>query len=155
MTLAERTLEIAASLEGTKESPPGSNRGPMVDEFIRWVGLDPTKGHYPWCAAFVSWCVSHAAMDLGVVPGFKNSAGVWEMAKLNSGLILPAPQPNSVFCHLNPNHTGHAGFIVAPLPQWSFTDISGNSDTKGSRTGGMVCRNLRPAGYAGIWLAIE
>jgi uncharacterized protein (TIGR02594 family) len=45
-----KALAVARQEIGTAEDPPGSNRGPRVNEY---QGGD--KGQY-WCAHFVSWC---------------------------------------------------------------------------------------------------
>lgn len=63
--LVERTLGIAAAEVGVMEVPPGSNRGPRVDEYLESVGLDPSDDSYPWCAAFVYWSFQKAAAQLG------------------------------------------------------------------------------------------
>ena len=63
--LARTVLRVAASQVGVSEVPPGSNRGPEVDGYLRAVGLDPEQWSYPWCAAFVYWCFERACRELG------------------------------------------------------------------------------------------
>jgi hypothetical protein len=152
--LAVKALEIAESKLGVKEHPPGSNRGPEVDEFLRSVGLDPERKAYPWCAAFVSWCVEQAGHEIFLIPIFRRSASCQRLVELNEHLHMPSPQAGCVFVHLNPDHTGHTGFVTSVRADGSFDDISGNSDASGSRTGGMVCRNHRLATYASYFLRI-
>lgn len=152
--LAARVLEIAAGELGVCEAPPGSNRGPRVDEYLRAVGLNPSAGHYPWCAAFASFCIEQAADALHLPLLFRRSASCQRLTELNYTLDLPGPEVGAVFIHLNPNHTGHTGFVTAAHSDGSFEDISGNSDASGSRTGGSVCRNHRAAGYAAVFLRI-
>ena len=38
------TLSVALSQVGVMEDPPGSNRGPQVDEYLKSAGLDPSAG---------------------------------------------------------------------------------------------------------------
>ena len=59
--LLSEALAQAAGEIGVMEQPLGSNRGPRVDQYLSSVGLDPTSGHYAWCAAFVYWCFDLAA----------------------------------------------------------------------------------------------
>lgn len=62
--LLMKTLAVAASQIGVIESPPGSNRGPQVDVYLRTAGLDPKGHHYSWCAAFVYWCFQQSSNEL-------------------------------------------------------------------------------------------
>ena len=50
--LADLALQIAQGQLGQSEQPMGSNRGPMVNEYLKAVGLNPG---YAWCQAFVYW----------------------------------------------------------------------------------------------------
>lgn len=52
--LLAKAITIARSQIGVLEQPPGSNRGPEVDEYIRRVGLRPAD-RFAWCAANHSW----------------------------------------------------------------------------------------------------
>jgi hypothetical protein len=56
--IAAFALQIAQGQIGQRETPTGSNRGEMVDEYLRSVGLSPG---YAWCQAFVYWCFAEAA----------------------------------------------------------------------------------------------
>ena len=152
--LAAKALEIAASYLGVTEHPPHSNRGPEVDAFLRSVGLNPEAKSYPWCAAMVSYCVEQAAEALHMPLRFRRTASCARMAELNYRLEISGPEPGAVFIHLNPDHTGHAGFVTQVLPGGLFRDISGNSDANGSRTGGSVCSNVRPISYAAHFLRL-
>jgi hypothetical protein len=62
--LLASTLKFAAGEIGVMEDPLGSNRGPRVDQYLRSVGVDPTTGSYPWCAAFVYFCFQQGASQL-------------------------------------------------------------------------------------------
>ena len=62
-----------------REQPPGSNRGPRVDEYLRAAGLDPSTGNYAWCAAFVVWCFERAARAMGSTSPVPRTAGVHDM----------------------------------------------------------------------------
>ena len=62
-TLDIKSLQVALSQEGISEQPKNSNSGPVVNQYLKAVGLG--KG-YPWCMAFVYWCVGKAATILEV-----------------------------------------------------------------------------------------
>jgi hypothetical protein len=154
-SLAERALEIAECEIGVCEEPPGSNRGPRVDEYLRSVGLDPTKGAYPWCAGFASWAIKEAAAELELRPRFKFSASCQRLTVENQDRLAIRPEVGAVFVMLNANGTGHCGLITAVLPDGSIATIEGNTDSAGSRTGGQVMRRTRPPGYAVAFLRVE
>ena len=81
--LAKEMLRIASGEVGVREDPPGSNRGPKVDEYLKSVKLKPAGGSYAWCAAFVYWCFREAAKSLGVENPATCTAGaqdVWNQA---------------------------------------------------------------------------
>jgi hypothetical protein len=57
-------LARAALAAGVREAPPGSNRGPEVDAYLRGCvrrGRPLGVLGVPWCAAFASWCIWRAA----------------------------------------------------------------------------------------------
>ncbi len=69
-------LRVAAEEIGVMENPPGSNRGPKVDQYLRTVGLDPSNGSFAWCAAFVYWSFAQSSAQLGVTNPVAKTAGV-------------------------------------------------------------------------------
>ena len=80
-SVATAALTVAEGEIGQMERPPGSNRGPRVDEYVRAVGLDPA-GAFPWCAAFVYWCFGQAATAAGVRNPVIKTGGVLEHWRL-------------------------------------------------------------------------
>ena len=73
------------------EQPPGSNRGPKVDQYLTAVGLNPAGGSFAWCAAFVYWCFRKASEELGVPNPAVKTAGAldvwnWRGPKVSGGL---------------------------------------------------------------------
>jgi len=156
MGLAEKAIEIASAKLGVKEVPAGSNRGPDVDVFLRAVHLDAAKGSYPWCAGFVCWAVQQAAAASGVSPTFRSAASVVSLRDHNQSLTLSDPEPGCIFLHFveGPKLHGHTGFVIGVRPDGSLDTLEGNTDGAGSRTGGCVMRQHRPAGYAQAFLRI-
>lgn len=78
--LAARALEMATDQLGVAEHPPGSNRGPAVDQYLAAVDIGPEVPDHqrPWCQAFVYWCFREAAADLGIDLPLPRTAGVLE-----------------------------------------------------------------------------
>lgn len=153
--LARAALNLALEHIGEHETPPGSNRGPNIDKWLRRCGLDPEKGAYSWCAAFVTCMVIDACEALSHPRTFRGSASVHHLYDLNPALELDAPEPGCVFIHLLPDGHGHTGFVLKVNDDGSCDTVEGNSDAHGSRTGGSVVTNVRPVGYATRWLAIR
>src|ERR1041384_5180348 len=52
-SLPGKVLLVAGDEVGTMEEPPGSNRGPKVNQYLASVDLNAEKGDFAWCAAFV------------------------------------------------------------------------------------------------------
>jgi hypothetical protein len=102
-SLRERVVRIALGYLGTTESPPGSNRGALVDQFLAPAGL---KGQ-PWCAAFVSY----VRRQCGCLPGAYH-VSVHNMAKAERPPLGRVAWPGDVFYILRPDGTGHCGFVI-------------------------------------------
>jgi hypothetical protein len=159
--LREHALTVALAHLGVSEEPPGSNRGPEVDAFLRSVGLDPKRGSYPWCAAFCYFCFSRAA-DLIEVPNpLPRTAGVldhWNKAKVSPSapiilLTLKAQAepslvlPGSLFIQDFGRGKGHIGFverIERTAAGWVCHTVEGNPNEAGQREGVAVMRRTRP-----------
>lgn len=144
--LVERALEIALSFEGIREV--SRNRGPLIDQWLRDAGLDPEKGSYAWCAAFVHACFKKAAEEMGLVNLFPRTAGVlkaWDKAPLWAR--TSKPEPGCVFIIDHGAGKGHTGFVHAV--DWArerLDCIEGNTNISGSREGDGVYRRSRKMG---------
>lgn len=152
--LQDRVVTLATACLGVTEHPPGSNRGPEIDSYLRRVGLDPTKGSYPWCASFVSAIILDAADALHLTHRFRGSASVERLYDLNQSLQLTAPVDCCVFVHLDQDRVrrhDHCGFL---LDVATGLTCEGNSDANGSRTGGSVVTNVRAVTYFSGFLRI-
>jgi hypothetical protein len=71
---------------GQKEDPPGSNRGPRIDQYTgeEWYGA-------PWCALFVSYCWKYA--EGGSPFGVKASAYKIRAWGIEKGALIPNAEP--------------------------------------------------------------
>lgn len=149
--LVERTLGIAAAEVGIMEVPPGSNRGPRVDEYLKSVGLDPSKDSYAWCAAFVYWSFQKASTQLGDGNPCVRTAGVldhWNKAgKAGATRMTPSEvvddfsllKPGLVFVISTGGGKGHMG-IVEDFRNDRLITIEGNTNLPGDREGVGVFR---------------
>ncbi len=140
--LLAQVLEVAASQVGVREL--GRNRGPVVDMYIRAAGLDPEKGSYPWCTAFICYCFRTAALDLSVPNPLPRTAGVhklWQRAP--EWAQVQRPSVGAIFLIDHGHGQGHAGLIEEINGDGSLTTIEGNTSKGGSREGDGVWRRVR------------
>lgn len=147
-------LRYAIQQIGQQEQPRGSNKGPMVNEYLAAVGLQPG---YAWCQAFVYWCYENASKDNGSENPVVRTAGVydcWNKSKGNPNVhrrcIEPTeiPQPGDQFILLFSNGSGHTGIVEhidtsKEVPV--LHTIEGNSNASGGREGFAVVRRERRA----------
>jgi len=149
--LPAEALKVAASRVGVMEQPPGSNRGPEVDRYLRAVGLDPSKGSFPWCAAFVFSCFDDAARTLGRRNPVIKTAGVldhWNQAGQRGIERISAAKahmhealvrPGLIFVIDTGGGTGHTG-LVERVDDGKLVTLEGNTNDGGSREGVGVFR---------------
>lgn len=143
MTLVERSLKIALANDGVCEKPKNSNAGPEVEIYLRSVGLG--KG-YPWCMAFVYWCVETACKEIDIKNPLVKTGGVlrqWNETKCRK--ITPrdkAVKPGDIFIMEFSKGMGHTGFVEKVAGGMVYT-IEGNTNDDGSREGYEVARRQR------------
>ena len=156
--IATAAIDFARAELGVMEAPPGSNRGPRVDEYLRGVGLDPAAGSFPWCAAFVYSCFDSAATSLGRQNPVVKTAGVlahWNRAKAQGIRRILAAEAAAAPGLIKPGHifimdfgggAGHTGLIVG-IQSGKLVTIEGNTNDGGSREGvGVFQRTGRTIG---------
>jgi hypothetical protein len=136
-------LQVALSQVGVREQPPGSNRGPAVDQYNRAAGCP--VGSY-WCMAFVWWCHRDAAARLGVpnpLPRTGRCSTLYRWAK-REGHMARHPRPGDIFL-VRGGRTGHChtGLVVA-VPGERVQTVEGNTDPGGSANGIGVFQRSRP-----------
>lgn len=165
-----RAVDMALRHEGVREVG-GRNRGPMIDDWLRRVDKDPSRG-LAWCAAFASCMVYDAceanwvaAGNLGPIDpdslATPMTAGVWAFWSGTPRRYRCAPKPGAVYVldhGVDPRtgfRRGHIGFALKLLGQ-RFEDLSGNTNAAGSREGDGVLRNRRRiADVGGRWLDVD
>lgn len=144
-------VHIARNEIGVEEVN-GTNCGPRVDQYKAATVLPPHE-RWPWCAAFVDWCVLQAMMATGVreTPTFKRpkTASAWDLEQWS------LKQDETTNTKRNPGRDIRAGDIVIftfshigiatgePDPSGLVPTIEGNTDGGGSREGGIVMNKIR------------
>lgn len=139
MTLKELALSYAIAEIGTEEKPLGSNKGAEVEAYLKSVGLG---GGYPWCMAFVYWCVSKACAESGTKNPLYKTGGVLLQLQKSKALSNKIPTVGSIFIMDYGNGTGHTGIVERIEGNYVHT-IEGNTNGAGSRVGGTVMRQKR------------
>jgi hypothetical protein len=151
MKLSDALVKIALDEVGTEEID-GTNCGPRVNEYKAATNLPP-KESWPWCAAFVCWCVRAAMRAANVVEtvGFKRptTAGAWDFENWSKR------QDQTTQTKREPGNDIKAGDIVifrfshigiavsSPDYNGYVETVEGNTDGQGSREGGAVLRKQR------------
>lgn len=154
--LRQRLIDIARREVGTTESPPGSNSGARIVQYQRATDLGGTG--WPWCAAFVCWCVREWLKDADVRVALKlktpAAAEKWRPKTAaafgfhtwaeDRGLLVMSDSSSNIL------HTGdlmtfdmsHIGLVVDDTGD-TISTIEGNTSTAGSRDGGGVFAKTR------------
>lgn len=147
--LLSHVIAIATAEVGVREVAP--NRGPRVDEYIRSVGLDPARGSFPWCAAFVYWAFAAAARTLGVrnpCPRTASAMKMYQKAPLYcrmGALMDPGSfKPGWVAVKNHGFGKGHIWIVTgADFRDGTMATVEGNTNSEGGREGVEVARRTR------------
>lgn len=134
--------EIAADIvtDNLRETPRGSNRGPLIDQMLKSAGVGVGN---PWCAAFVSWCFLQAT---GEKPPFNSASSQAIMRWFKKqGRFSTDPQDllewkGALFGWTNRDRIhGHIGLIRARFTAEgrvvAIGTLEGNTNDGGSRNG--------------------
>ena len=150
MKLGQAIINVAAKELGVTEVN-GSNCGPRVNEYKTATTL-PAKESWPWCAAFVCWCVREGLLQLGMSESatFRRpkTAGAfdfenWSLAQDNSTQTKRNPGDDILAGDILIFKFSHIGIASADASGSSVETIEGNTDAEGSREGGGVFRKTR------------
>ena len=142
--IQSRLIETFASYVGIKETPPGSNNGPMIDKFNASCGLDPSE-HAPWCAS-----VTNYGYELNGLVGRGAYSPSWyttkrkiaqnEVERADIGLVWFISKGRYAHTIASVEKiTWAAGRIV------EVQTLEGNTNAQGSREGDQFARRIRPA----------
>lgn len=144
---AERVLEIARGELGVKESPANSNNV----KYNTWYYGREVRGNYPWCMAFVQWCMNEADVktpvktaSCGALMRAAKKAGQWVTEDYRPGDVVIYDFPGGAA-------TDHTGIIESYNGQ-TVTAIEGNTSVSNASDGGEVRRMKRKASLiVGAW----
>jgi hypothetical protein len=142
--MTKRLAEIAQSQVGVKEMG-GNNRGPKIRMYQSATNLAPAV--WPWCAAFVDWCVSEWLKDPSTVfwlnlqrtsvaswrPKTASAFGLlkWAQDRPHTITILPeraTPQQGDIVVF----DFSHCG-IVTGYKGGKVLTVEGNTNGRGER----------------------
>lgn len=121
----------------------GNNDGPEVEMFLKSVGLG--KG-YPWCAAYVKYCMLEAGIKSAeVMNGMALSTVNKKNMVYSAGKKIKDPLPGDVFTLYYPSlkRIGHTGFFDKSVNSTVFETVEGNTNAQNSREGDGVYRRKR------------
>ncbi|OWY39381.1 amidase [Xenophilus sp. AP218F] len=133
-------LAVMKSQLGVRETPPGSNTGPEVRQYLASVGI---KFPAPWCMALVYWAFEQAANKQGVANPLVRTGGVLRQWNESPAFRQARPAPGDVMILDYGKGLGHTG-IVESVDGDAVVAIEGNTNADGSREGYEVCRRRRP-----------
>lgn len=157
LILRQRFVDIASSQLGVKEIPGHPNTGPDVEKYQSATWLAP--GPWPWCAAFVAWCLREwlKAPDVARAFGLISPAQVeqWRFRSARAfdvepwgtahGMkVLPEDELAKVGDIITFDFS-HIGIVSADeILNAPLRTIEGNTNGAGSREGDGVYRKMRP-----------
>jgi hypothetical protein len=155
---------LAYGFVGEEETPRGSNRSKLIDQWNKSVGAP--VGSF-WCASFVSAMTKAWAMTENIVFPIKPSASCddWFDAARASSCISRMPAPGAIGLILSANDGMDAThiFILGNPVNNVYPSVEGNSNSGGSRNGYCVAhrdnhrtgRNPDKILYIHWWKLIE
>ena len=164
--LRQRLVEIAKREVGVVEAPAHSNSGKRVKEYQSATNLGGTG--WPWCAAFVCWCIREWGRDAEVLDALKLTRAKFEAwrpktaaafgfhawAAKNNLLVMDDSMENTLHtADLMTFDMSHIGIVESDRQESVFT-IEGNTSANGSREGGGVFAKTRQRGEARRFIRI-
>ncbi len=138
--LGERMVAWADSQVGVEEHPRGSNRGPMVEQYLEAAGVAPGN---PWCSSFLKWAARKAGASDELLSDITAMASSWYWFGQKEGRKFSEPNRGMVFVLVHKNGSGHCGMCISGATLGIFKSIEGNSNDDGSREGYRVVKRFR------------
>jgi hypothetical protein len=146
-------IYLAISKEGVVESPPMSNKGVEINEFLNSVELQTGN---EWCVAFCQWAFRNAAnlarVNLNMIKTGHSLSVLYYAKKFGSGIESDIKRGDWIIFQRGETSKGHCGIVLAFDGKIIYT-IEGNttSNEKGGNHG--VFRKSRSINKFG-WLKI-
>lgn len=165
LSLRQKLTAIAKREAGVRETPKNSNTSPRVREFQ--AATDLNGSGWPWCAAFVCWCLCEWGKDPEVLRALNMTAtqfekwrpktaaayGFDDWARKNGLLVVDEnKEPGKLVLHTGDIVTydfSHIGLIYDDTEGGKVMHtIEGNTDEAGGREGGGVYLKTRARSLA-------
>ena len=148
MKMAQKMVEIAEAEKGVEEVG-NTNCGVRVNEYKSTTWLDETKA-WPWCAAFVDWCVMQA-METDGPYTFKRprTAGAWALEDWSleqdaSTNTKKRPGRDIKAGDIVIFRISHVGIALSSVRESGYVStVEGNTNAAGSREGQGVFTKAR------------
>lgn len=147
MKFSQILKQVALAEVGVKEIGY-TNTGKRVEEYQATTSLGGTG--WPWCAAFVCWCVKKAVEKYGEVtfdlPKTAAAYGFdeWSLKQDTSTKTHHKHNKEFEIGIFSLHSTSHCGIVISlPDSKGFVKTIEGNSNLKGSRDGGSVIMGKR------------
>lgn len=143
--LASKIVKVAESQVGVKETRPNGGKMIAAYQSATWLPVGP----WPWCAAFVCWCIKTAMSDEEYTFIRPATAGAWDFEKwcksVDRSAILHKPHGGIIKKGDIVIFTfSHIGIAVADVDvQGIVQTIEGNTNSDGAREGDGVYRKRR------------
>lgn len=163
-------IRIAEGQVGTQEQG-GNNRGPKIAAYQRATWLDPDP--WPWCAAFVDWCIMEWLKIDGVMSALSLSnhklaeawrpktAGAFDLANWakQKGLKVLDETAHARSGDIVIFDFSHVGFVAEDAPPIfsNISTIEGNTNASGNRdsnSGDGVWRKIRARSLARYFIRL-
>lgn len=151
MTLLDDLARIAESQIGTEEDRAHTNKGSDIAKYQASTELDGQG--WPWCAAFVDWCVAKYARtypdrlpDYFLLPKTAAAFGLEDWGREQKGRVFSpysplAPQVGDIVVYKF-SHCGVVTELIASDPV-NFFAVEGNTNPEGGRDGYTVAHRKR------------
>jgi hypothetical protein len=143
-------VNIARGQIGTEEDENHQNKGSSIEKYQACTGMSGQG--WPWCAAFVDWCVQQFANEAGTdithVPRTTAAFGLITWGNDNHYQVFNPPvspkdikaMPGDIVVY----EFSHTGIVSrAGDPKYSFYAIEGNTNPGGGRDGYEVAERGR------------
>lgn len=134
---------IAESQVGVREHG-GNNCGPEIRKYQKSTWLMPDA--WPWCAAFVCWCVEQWLSSPSVLAALKMSAqaagkfrprtaGAWDFVNWakDNGLVLAGENGHARRGDIVVFDFSHIGIVAEDSDRGEIATIEGNTNGRGDR----------------------
>ena len=152
-TISDSVASAAEMKVGVRETG-GPNKGLALAPFFEadWYdpnGAAPGDDGYPWCAAFVCWCVMVAVAGRVITfkrPRTPSAWGLeaWSLSQDSSTWTLKDPGRDIKRGDVLVFHFSHCAVAVGEPDKAGFVDtVEGNTNADGSREGDGVYRKRR------------